>query len=153
MMQNTKKRDRKSVATLQQTVEPTTPAECIAIDLMEYTKQTDVPILAEYCAKNELYEDFLLNLASKSKKLSISVKILQNKKRAALERKIYTAELNATIGVHLLKQWSEPVIPELPRLRVATMDELFELKLSSEEIKIYSDVSRELMRSDKPVEI
>jgi hypothetical protein len=35
------------------------------------------------------------------------LKLLETKKRGALERMIYGAELNATIGANLLKTWRE----------------------------------------------
>jgi len=113
--------------------------------LREYVFVTEVPILAEFCAESNMYEEFILKLAQDDMMLLLIIKILENKKRAALERKIYAQELNATIGAHLLKTWREAVQPEAPaKLRVASLIELDELGLSDQEIKIYCDVQRKL---------
>jgi hypothetical protein len=136
--------NRNSVAILQQSGSPGY-ADLVAIHLLAYTRSTEIPILSEYCADNDLYEEYLLNLATDSLTLMGAVKLLETKKRAALERKIYNAELNATIGAHLLKLWRETTIPEPPpKLRSVTFDELWELELSDEEIDIFSRIERQL---------
>jgi len=149
MSQSTKTRNRKSVANLQQVKSEELPS-AIAAGLMAYTNQTETPILSEYCAEVLLYEEFILSMAANSGEIELAVKILENKKRASLERKIYTQELNATIGANLLKSWREEITPEqAPKLRSATVLELHEVGASNEEIKIFFDIIRKLETREK----
>jgi len=75
--------------------------------LLAYINETEVPILSEFCALLNLWEEYIFDLADKSNIINATIKVLENKKRSALERKIYTGELNATIGGNLLKSWRE----------------------------------------------
>ena len=70
-----------------------------------YISATDIPILGEFCYKIGLDEALLTKI--KDTELKNLLTRLENKKKAALERRIYDAELNATIGSHLLKTWRE----------------------------------------------
>jgi hypothetical protein len=79
--------------------------------LIEYIEETEIPILSEYCAYIGVYEDIFKKHCD-DEKTQFLLKILENKKRAALERKIYSGELNATIGGQLLKRWNEEMRPE-----------------------------------------
>ena len=118
--------------------------QCIAVDLLEYVKKTEIPILSEYCAENDLYEEYLLQYSSDSPALQTIIRILENKKRAALERKIYSAELNATIGAHLMKTWHEIVIPEAPpKIRNIDFTQFDEAGISREQQDIYYSVLRD----------
>ena len=150
MAQIPKKRNRKSDANPQQVIDPTNPdptkfLEAVANSLTEYVKETDVPILAEYAANTGLYEELILQFAFQSQEISFAIKLLENKKRAALERRIYEAELNATIGSQLLKSWREIVVPEPPpKYRYVSVMELVELGLTDQEMEIYSDIQRKL---------
>ena len=143
MPQEKKASNRKSVASLQP-FSPEALPKAIAVTLTEYISKTELPILSEFCVEYDLYEELIIAMCPESKEIYHAIKILENKKRAALERKIYTSELNATIGAHLMKNWAEIVVPEKQKYRVALLIELDELELTSEEIKIYSDINRRL---------
>jgi hypothetical protein len=145
MMQESSSRNRKSGADLQRFADRDDLAECLAVDLMSYINKTDVPILAEYCAENKVYEDFILKHAKESLELQTAVAILETKKRGTLERMIYTSEINATIGGQLIKSWRETVLTEPPpKYRSATVEELDALELTDEEIQLYSRIQRNL---------
>ena len=121
--------------------------QCVASVLLDYVKKTEIPILSEFCVQNDLYEEFLLQYSNDSSYLRTAILFLENKKRASLERKIYSGELNATIGAHLMKTWREIVVPEPPaKFRVATITELDELDLTNEEIAIYAKINRALKK-------
>jgi hypothetical protein len=144
MTQKSKTRNKRSVADLQQ-IDPEQLPLILTNLLTDYIKKTDIPILSEFCAELDIYEEALLMFCSDSKELRMMIKILENKKRAALERKIYTQELNATIGANLLKTWreNESVIPEQqPKVRHLTPSELIDLGTTEEEYIIYSDLVR-----------
>jgi len=76
-------------------------------NLLEYTENTEIPIMTEFYAKNNIFRENLTMGIAK-----MLIKLCEQKKRAALERKIYSGELNATIGVQLLKQWREDENPK-----------------------------------------
>jgi hypothetical protein len=76
--------------------------------------------------------------------MKMLLQLLETKKRGRLERMIYAGELNATIGVHLMKGWREAVIPQLVKYRSTTLSELDELELTDEQIKTYADIERKL---------
>lgn len=144
MTQTKKTRTRKSVANLQQSVSASEIPKYIALELMTYIQATETPILSEFCAQNYIYQEFLLKLAQEDPNIKTCVQILETKKRAALERKIYTQELNATIGGQLLKSWRE-IVPEAePKFRVASIEELDALELTDAEIKTYAKINRAL---------
>jgi hypothetical protein len=75
--------------------------------LDEYIKATEIPILGEFSVSIGFSEWRIKAEAEESKYLQYLVSYLESKKKAALERKIYNGELNATIGANLLKTWRE----------------------------------------------
>ena len=113
MSQKIKNSTRRTVANEQQDIhgaalepeEPKQPGytELIAIDILSYVKNTEIPLLAEYAAQNDLHELYFQQLAAADELLDAALRILETKKRAALERSLYSGELNATVGVHLIK--------------------------------------------------
>lgn len=88
----------------------------IIVSLRDYLTNTDLPILAEYCANHNYPVKNVLAAAAENKIIDMFITLIETKKRAALERMIYTGQLNATIGLHLLKTWQDYKIPpqELP---------------------------------------
>jgi hypothetical protein len=118
---------------------------------MSYISKTEIPILAEYAADVGVPEYYLRSLAAVEVEFEYALKILETKKRAALERKIYSGELNATIGTHVLKMWREEPPPKpIAELRTAAPQELWELGLSDWEVEMYGRVQRELIAREKP---
>jgi hypothetical protein len=109
----------------------------LVIAMVSYIEKTEIPIIAEFCAELYIFEEFLLTEAAKSQTLQRTIKLLENKKRAALERKIYTSELNATIGANLLKTWREEK-PEIPTAthRAVTIFDFDNIGISEAEQKI-----------------
>lgn len=84
--------------------------EVVAAELLAYAAGEDVPIIAEFCARLVISEKILLALATQSATLATALDVVDTKKRASLERRIYSTELNATIGANLLKSWREQPI-------------------------------------------
>jgi hypothetical protein len=132
-------------------IEPGTKLEDVAINLLSYIQDTEVPILSEYCASISIYEEVLQLLANNSEPLKTVLKILENKKRAALERKIYTAELNATIGAHLLKIWheSKPDIREPKVYKPFSIAEMDAAGFSNAEINVFCDLLRKIEHKER----
>ena len=79
----------------------------LAKSMVEYTKETEIPILSEFAALEGLCEEIIIYNCSHSKEINEAVKTLETKKRGTLERKIYAGTINATIGVNLLKIFHE----------------------------------------------
>jgi hypothetical protein len=74
--------------------------------LSKYIDETETPILCEFCAENKILEDYFYLHEDEAEAKRI-LKLLEQKKRASLERKIYEGKLNATVGTHLIKSWHE----------------------------------------------
>jgi hypothetical protein len=66
----------------------------------QYTEETEIPILAEFCYKNNIYKQLLYDMPE----FSDSIKKLISKKEAQLERKALTGEVNVTTAIFSLKQ-------------------------------------------------
>jgi len=79
----------------------------ISSELEIYFTETEVPIFQEFCTLYGYPTAFVLNIAEKNVRLKVLLDMMATKKRAALERKIYNSELNATIGSQLMKSWRE----------------------------------------------
>jgi len=116
----------------------------LAAALMKYIQETEVPILSEFCVQCSIYESAVKGLCSESELLRFAVNSLENKKRAALERKIYSQELNATIGAHLLKRWHEEAQAPPPEIkyRCYSLEELDEAGISREHQEILFEIER-----------
>jgi len=115
-------------------------AESIKIiaSLREYIINTDLPILREFCAENNYPEENIISLAAENRLIGIFLNLMETKKRAKLERMIYNGELNATIGLHLLKSWGEVKLPDkLP-------PEPWITKLSAKEAKQYHTLTHKI---------
>jgi len=85
--------------------QPTVSGEVYPDSLLGYIDKTDLPILEEFCVQQKIsLEEFLESANDKIREL---LKLLETKKRATLERMIYSGQLNATIGAHLIKYWRE----------------------------------------------
>jgi hypothetical protein len=139
-LQKTKKRDRKSVADTQHIDLGDIPTTILA-ELIGYTKKTEIPIFEEFCAELGVIPEFIINIDNDS--IRTAIKILENKKKATLERKIYDAQLNATIGANLLKSWREESGKPTPLTihQIANGHQLREAGLSEEEIDFYYEIN------------
>ena len=112
----------------------------IAKQLNEYIAETEIPILSEFCSKYGYFED-LITAAASDDTIKIMLKLLEAKKRGRLERMIYTGELNATIGAHLIKSWKEF---EPPKEEEPEMPELWILTLTPEEAQQYVELEHKI---------
>lgn len=66
----------------------------------QYTEETEIPILAEFCYKNNIYKQLLYDMPE----FSDAIKKLISKKEAQLERKALSGEVNVATAIFSLKQ-------------------------------------------------
>lgn len=100
-------------------------------ELSEYLAKTEIPILQEFCSQYG-YTEEKINEKRSEPIIKELLERLETKKRGALERMIYSGELNATIGAHLLKAWRE--LPPPPKTYPGSIDWN---KLTDDEAKEY----------------
>ena len=74
-------------------------------ELELYIEATEIPILHEFCVRVGLRDPFSDIYMRDNKELKKLYDVAKTKKRAALERKIYNNEMNATISVAILKSY------------------------------------------------
>ena len=113
----------------------------IAEQLNEYINKTEIPILSEFCSEYGYFEDLITSAAASDDAIKIMLKLFEAKKRGKLERMIYTGELNATIGAHLMKSWKEF---ELPKEEEPEMPESWILTLTPEEAQQYVELEHKI---------
>lgn len=68
--------------------------------LEKYIKETDIPILAEFCYLNNIRRTFLYE----NTMMSNAIKALIEKKESQLERKALSKEIDKTMAIFSLKQ-------------------------------------------------
>lgn len=76
------------------------------IELMDkYTKETEIPIFADFCYKNNLIRQYLYEIPD----LSDAIKRMLQRKETILEIGALTGELNNTMAIFSLKQmgWTD----------------------------------------------
>jgi hypothetical protein len=106
-------------------------------DIQTYLNETKVPILGEFCIKYDYSEEEFDN----DETLAIIKKMFERRKRVALERMIYSGELNATIGALLLKKWQETEVPK----QMPAHDIPWAINLTPEESKQYHKLTHKAM--------
>lgn len=74
--------------------------EELRLSLIKYTAETDIPIVAEFCYRNEIRRDYLYEMPE----LTDAVKACIHKKEVALERKALMGDVNCTMAIFSLKQ-------------------------------------------------
>ena len=73
-------------------------------DIIDYTKQTEYPILKELCYLKHYNYDYVMQLQRDNEELSQSIKELLYKKESYLEREGIKGNLAQTMAVFTLKQ-------------------------------------------------
>lgn len=73
-------------------------------DIIDYTKQTEYPILKELCYLKHYNYDYVMQLQRNNEELSQSIKELLYKKESYLEREGIKGNLAQTMAVFTLKQ-------------------------------------------------
>jgi hypothetical protein len=79
----------------------------ISAHFFTYITETDLPIAEEYFVRYGINAQMADYMTSENKLFAMCVELLETKRRAALERMIFSGELNATIGSQMLKSWRE----------------------------------------------
>lgn len=69
-------------------------------DFLTYIDESDIPIIAEFCAKNHLYRQLMYDF----EEFSDAIKQCTTKKEAALESLGLTNNINSTMAIFSLKQ-------------------------------------------------
>lgn len=78
--------------------------------MKNYTENTDIPILKEFCYKNKIHSKYIYELADKCIKknndyrLNDSIKELIEKKETQLEKLSLTGQINVSQAIFSLKQ-------------------------------------------------
>lgn len=78
--------------------------EKIAKDLLEYTRKTDIPIVAEFCYEQGLRRDYLYQMSWETPVLANSIKLCILKKEFMLEKLALQNKVNTTMAIFSLKQ-------------------------------------------------
>ena len=73
-------------------------------DIIDYTRQTEYPILKELCYLKHYNYDYVMQLQRANEELSQSIKELLYKKESYLEREGIKGNLAQTMAVFTLKQ-------------------------------------------------
>ena len=73
-------------------------------DIIDYTEQTEYPILKELCYLKHYNYDYVMQLQRDNEELSQSIKELLDKKESYLEREGIKGNLAQTMAVFTLKQ-------------------------------------------------
>lgn len=81
----------------------------IAQKLHEYIENAEIPVIAEFCYKNNIRRDYLYEMATNDEELSNAIKRCIEKKEAQLEIKSLKGEVNPTQAIFSLKQigWTD----------------------------------------------
>ena len=87
-------------------------------DIVEYTNNTEYPILKELCYQKHYNYDYIMQMQRDNEELSQSIKELLYKKEAYLEREGIKGNLAQTMAVFTLKQlgWRDTIEVQNPRL-------------------------------------
>lgn len=93
-------------------------------DIIEYTNNTEYPILKELCYQKHYNYDYIMQMQRHNEELTQSIKELLYKKEAYLEREGIKGNLAQTMAVFTLKQlgWRDSIEIENPQL--AKVEEL-----------------------------
>ena len=85
--------------------------EELAETLMQYTEETEIPILALFCYENGIIREQIYELARKNANLSYAIKVIMEKKQGNLETKALNGEVDKTMAIFSLKQmgWSDKI--------------------------------------------
>lgn len=105
-------------------------------DIIEYTNNTEYPILKELCYQKHYNYDYIMQMQRHNEELTQSIKELLYKKEAYLEREGIKGNLAQTMAVFTLKQlgWRDSIEIENPQL--AKVEELLN-KIEEEASKWY----------------
>jgi len=76
----------------------------IADLLLKYVADTDIPILAEFAWKNNLWREEVYRQSERSEKLRYAIKLCSTKKEAQLEIGMLSGEIQAAPAIFSLKQ-------------------------------------------------
>jgi len=74
--------------------------EALRVKFLQYIKDTEIPIIAEFAYLNGTYRQLLYDLPE----FSDAIKLCISKKESALEKKGLTGEVNTTMAIFSLKQ-------------------------------------------------
>ena len=87
-------------------------------DIVEYTNNTEYPILKELCYQKHYNYDYIMQMQRNNEELTQSIKELLYKKEAYLEREGIKGNLAQTMAVFTLKQlgWRDTIDVQNPQL-------------------------------------
>lgn len=87
-------------------------------DIVEYTNNTEYPILKELCYQKHYNYDYIMQMQRGNEELSQSIKELLYKKETHLEREGIKGNLAQTMAVFTLKQlgWRDQIEVQNPQL-------------------------------------